>query len=220
MPRQGVLAVRYFLGKEKTEMKKDLRHLWYASVFFAAVCLPSISFGVVVTVELGNPLDTNPDPYIVDIQMLEITEHSEIVLLVENIEDPMRYKEWELTVWVPQAYAPLAKLDILDYQYGGSTLNIYDVPMALDSTAVSIPGYVAFYADTKEAAWYQYGTQPVGAEWGRVDIGNPEWASFHFDPGTPENTPVFISVYDVCIPEPTTMILLTLGGLLLRKRTA
>jgi hypothetical protein len=200
-------------------MKKNLLHLW-SMLFVAAVCLPSLSFGFTITVDLGNPLDVNPDPYVVDIPMLEISEHSEIVLLIENIEDPLRYKEWELTVWVPEAYAPLAGLDILDYEYGITTRNIYNVPMAPDPMAVQIPGYLAFYADTRETPWYEYGTQPVDAGWGRVNIGNPAWVSFHFDPGTPQSTPVFISVHDICIPEPATIVLLCLGGLLLRKRTA
>jgi hypothetical protein len=139
--------------------------------------------------------------------MLEITEHSEIVLLVENIENPQRYKEWELNVWVPQAYAPLTHLDILDYEYGGTVLNIDNVPMAPDPSAISIPGYLAYYADTRETPWYQYGTQPVGAGLGRVDIGNPAWVSFHFDPGVPQSTPVFLSVHDICVPEPTTICL-------------
>jgi len=88
------------------------------------------SWAVVVTIELGSPLDTNPDPYIVDIQQLEIINHSEIQLLIENIEDPLRWKDWELTVYVPEANDPLTHLDILDYRWQEtSIIEIPDVPM-------------------------------------------------------------------------------------------
>jgi len=182
----------------------------FASIYLV-IALASLSFGTVITVELGSLLDTNPDPYIVDIQQMEILEHSEVELLIQNIEDPMRYKEWELTVFIPQQYPALTHLDILDYRYGSTVLNIENVPMALDSSP--IPGYAAYYADTSEAAWYQYGTQPIGAGLGRVDVGNPAWVSFHFDPGIPESTPVYISLHDICIPEPMTLSLLSLGAL-------
>jgi len=184
-------------------------------IVFVGICLvialASLSFGVVITIELGNSNDINPDPYIVDIQQMEILEHSEIELLIQNIEDPMRYKEWELTVFIPQQYPALTHLDILDYEYGSTVLNIENVPMALDSSP--IPGYAAYYADTSEAAWYQYGTQPIGAGLGRVDVGNPAWVSFYFYVDVPEGTSVFLSVYDVCIPEPMTLSLLSLGAL-------
>lgn len=204
---------------------KKLLHLWYVAAVCLVIAQAGISFAdTIITVGLGSPLDTNPDPYIVDIPLLEIAEHSEVILLIENIENPMRYKEWELTVWVPQAYAPLAKLDILDYKWGTpqQVLEIPDVPMAFDPTAVSIPGYLAYYADTREIPWYQYGTQPVGAGLGRVDIGNPQWVSFHFDPHTPQSTPVFIAVHDICIPEPATMCVFGVGIvlMLLKKQKA
>ncbi len=178
------------------------------------------SFAVVVTIELGSPFDTNPDLYIVDVQQLEVINHSDIQLLIENIEDPLRWKDWELTVYVPEASDPLTHLDILDYRWGEtSIIEIPDVPMEPNPDAIHIQGYDAYYADTSEALWYEYGTQPVGAGWGRVDVGNPAWISFHFYVDVPDGTPVFISAYDVCIPEPTTIALLSLGALaLIRKR--
>ncbi len=184
-----------------------------------AIAVTSSSFSTPITIELGNSRDINPDPYIVDIPQMGISSHSEIELLVENIEDPTRYKEWELIVWIPEAYAPLTHLDILDYEYGDTVKNILGVSMAPDLNPDDyIPGYNASYADTSEDAWYQYGTQPVGADWGRVDIGNPAWVSFHFYADVPECEIVWCSLYDECIPEPATICILGLGALSLIRR--
>jgi len=193
---------------------------------FACLCVVIVgvspSVGGLVTIELGNPNDQNPSPYVVDVQQMAIYDHSAVDIYVENIEDPMRYKEWEFTVWIPEGYAPLTQLNILDYELDNppTLVEIADVPMAPDPCAVSIPGYDAYYADTTEARWYEFGTQPIGEDWQRVDVGNPKWVSYHFDidDNIPGSTPIYFSIHDVCIPEPMTLSLLGIGGLALLRR--
>ena len=197
-------------------MKKKL----LIASFCLLIGVASPSFAGVITIGLNDPLDTNPDPYIVDIVQMPVTDHSAVELYIANIEDPLRYKEWEITVYIPQEYLPLTVLDIVDYENENpaSYLEIYDVPM--ESVTSIIPGYDAYHASTYEAAWYEYGTQPTGEDWGRVDVGNPAWISYHFDvdDAIPQSTAIFISIHDECIPEPATICLFGLGGLLLRRR--
>lgn len=147
------------MDKEKLVKRRGSLLFFISACVVLAVTNPSGA--VIVTIELGSPFDTDPSPYVVDVQQLRIDEHSAIDLFVQNIEDPMRWKDWELTVWVPQGSNPLTKLDTLDYKWGSYELDIPNVPMDLDPTAIQIPGYNAYYADTKETKWYAYGTQPM-----------------------------------------------------------
>jgi len=185
------------------------------------------SFGSVITIELGSPLDQNGDQYIVDTGWIEVDEHSQIRTEVENYLDPTRYKEWEYQIALPIGSTFSSQILSLEYDttdgegtepadnvdYGNVPLNYLGVENILGVD------YDVYYADTTEAAWDAYGTQPIGADWGRIDIGNPEWVNFVVDIPEEVQGSVWISIYDVCeIPEPMTISLLALGGLIIRRK--
>lgn len=200
-------------------------------IIFTSVCLvlavTSYSWSASITITLNDPRDTNSDPYIVDIPRMEINEFSTVEFYIENMVDPDRWKNWAITVWIPDEFAPPAQnLDYVDYYDAYEVLlaEAAAIPMEKDRPGIDvIPGYKSFTADTREADWFDIGTQPEGgAPWGgnRFEIGNPAWAYLSLD--IPDLCPrVFVSLYDECVPEPMTLTLLGLGGLaLLRRRKA
>ena len=200
-------------------------------VIFTSVCLvlavTSYSLGAdPITILLDDPRDTNPDPYIVEVEM-EITSFSAVEFYVENMVDPDRWKNWAITVWIPDEHAPAEqRLNSVKYYdtSWGDLASATNVVMEEDRPGIAdMPGFTSFTADTRETDWFDIGTQPVGgAPWGgdRFEIGNPAWAYLSFD--IPDDTPnVFVCLYDECVPEPMTLTLLGLGGLaLLRRRKA
>jgi len=112
----------------------------------------------------------------------------------------------------------LTEILSLEYDLGAGAVDYGAVPMVYDSADSTIPGYDMYYASTFEAEWDAFGTQPVGSDLGRIDVGNPEWVNFHINIDDSITAPISFQVYDVCIPEPMTMCLLGFGGLLIRRR--
>lgn len=159
-----------------------------------------------------------PDPpeYVRDIGPEWIENHSAVEIYVENILDEQRWKDWWFKVWVEDTEPDVTSMQV-DYDL---TLD-HSNPIWLTVDLVPIEGtspfegYKGFYASTFEAAWEQYGTEPVGGQ-GDYAIGNPAWVSFHLD--LPGEGPMAYQVHDECIPEPATILLLGLGGLALIKR--
>jgi len=105
-------------------------------------------------------------------------------------------------------------------EFHQNPIELFNVDMDLILGETIISGYEGWYASTFEEKWADYGTVPVGWEPGlyELNIGNPWWVGFHIDIDESISESVFISVYDVCIPEPATFFFLGLGVLFLTKK--
>jgi len=154
----------------------------------------------------------DPPSYERSIGPVWVAQHSPVDIYVQNILDPQRWKEWYIEIWIPETIDDLTCIDI-DYDNTANhsdPLEVFSVPLAPLGGEPLFAGFKGFYADTFEEPWLEFGTTPVGSG-GLHPWGNPEWVSFHINV-TPDNTPIAFYIDDFCIPEPATLLLLTLGG--------
>ena len=178
-----------------------------------------------ITVPLNDPLDINPDPYIVDIPLVEFPEHSEVILEVENVLDPTRYKDWDYQVFIPTGSPAVAELDYVRY-YADSEMTILSLELTnvdLDYEGTQDIGgqdYDIYYASTFETKWEDYGTSPVGEPPGPygTDIGNPAWVAWACTIDDSITGSVYAGAFDVCVPEPATLCLFGMGALAMLRR--
>jgi len=159
------------------------------------------------------PLD-NPVQYVREIGPMQVSHSSPVDIYVANVLNEQRWKDWKIIIWVPLADPDLTQMQV-DYDNTpdhSNPLEIFTVPLASYTGPINLgPDWKGFYADTWEQPWQQYGTNPVGSGLEHT-WGNPAWVSFHFDVGVDP----FIYIKDACIPEPATIALLAIGGLLVR----
>ena len=175
------------------------------------------------------PLD-NPPQYTREIGPIVATEHSAVDIYVQNMLNPLRWKDWIFKIWIPDGASLYDQQGghlntiVVDYDNTpGHTgpLLLLSVPVVpiVDTRFADLGLTQCFYANTFDTQWEQFGTSPVGSG-GPNPIGNPGWVSFHFYLDIPLYDPFAHYVFDKCIPEPATICLLGLGVLgLLRKRS-
>ena len=177
------------------------------------LCLVAVSVqgSVVIEYPMGSTIE-----YEREIGPIEYEASSLVDIYVENVPDPLRWKDWLIEIWLPAGTAPADLIMNVDYdntQDHSAPIEVFPVTLA-DHPGPSLwPDFlpVGFYASTWEAQWEDDGTVPED-ETGDHPYGNPMWVSFHLD--LPDG-PFGLHIYDECIPEPATLGLLLLGGLAL-----
>ena len=177
-----------------------------------------------ITVPLNDPLDIDPDPYIVHIPLVEFTEHSDVILEVENVLDPTRYKDWDYQVFIPTGSPAVAELDYVRY-YSDAVMTTYTeiTNVDLDYEGIQNIGgqdYDIYYASTFEAKWEDYCTSPVSGPPGPygTDVGNPAWVVWACTIDDSITGSVYAGAFDVCVPEPATLCLFGMGALAMLRR--
>jgi hypothetical protein len=158
---------------------------------------------------------SDPPQYNIEIGPVKIVENSAIDIYVENVLNENRWKDWKIIIWVPDGEPALTQIRV-DYSNDDShveELEWFYVTLAPFNDFTPEPGFKGFYANTWLPDWEEFGTNPVGSGLPHA-WGNPAWVSFHFE----VNADPWIYIKDACIPEPTTICLLGLGALVLRRK--
>lgn len=164
------------------------------------------------------PIELNPERALTFEWQSIVHINSPVDLYVANHYDLNRYKDWKIMIGVPVGDTPVTQITV-DYD----NTDDHSAPFVIKTVDLASAGtadfagetYNMYYASTWESQWEQFGTQAANGSDQFPYVGNPAWVSFHFD----VNVDPLVYIKDVCAPEPASMALLALGGLLLRRKT-
>lgn len=185
--------------------------------FLVCFAVAANAFGTPLVLE--HFLGENPG-YVREIGPIDVETASPVDIYVENLLEPLRWKEWYIEIWLLDnaVFNPVMNVDYhLTQDRTDVPYWVYDVALIEitgdDAAWGPKPaGMKGYYADSGVYGTANYiGTTPEGSGQG-IEIGNPAWVSFHFNEMP---SPFIYYIYDECIPEPATMSLLVMGGMLL-----